>query len=578
MRSRFPIAFPLGALLLLLPLLPSRVLAQPGETYRLNADRLEGSLTGQENVYTAIRPVLTHGTTTVTGDSALVYREREFVLFRGNVKIVDGTTTMWGNEASYERRQHLATLRGNVRIQEQGSRITGSTAYFYREKNLSVITGSPRLVDSTRTLTADRIEYDRNTDVVLALGHVDAVDTAESTRVVAGRVRYDRRSDYAWADQAPRLDLTEAGGIVTTVRSDSLEFDRVRDRVYARRNVQVEREKLRATAGQAAFYRAENRAILAQSPKAWDPEGSASGDTLEIRFVQNRVSSIQARPNAKVAYEAKADSGRAERTTASGDTITLFMENDAARRAVIVGNATSHYWPSSVDSANGGRNASSGDTIIVDFEDGKPSRAKVLGTGQGTYFLAAEGDTTGAEERERVLYQGSEISYDLRKNTVDIAGSSNVNYRDMKLRARTIHFDAETEKMRAEGNPVLEDGRDRIVGETMTYDLGIRRGAIEGGRTKYEQGYVTGQEVMRVTENILDIKSGTYTTCDLPDPHYHFGSSKMRIILHDKVIARPVVFYMKHIPVLALPFYVFPINSNRHSGFLLPQVQFGSSS
>jgi lipopolysaccharide assembly outer membrane protein LptD (OstA) len=578
-RSSFSLPLQLLLLLLLLPLaIPIRASGQTGDTYHLNADRLEGSLTGQENVYTAIHPVLTHGTTTVTGESALVYREREFVLFRGNVKIVDGTTTMWGDEATYERRQRLATLRGNVRIQEQGSRITGRTAYFYRDKNLSVITGSPRLVDSTRTLTADRIEYDRNTDVVLGLGHVDAVDTAESTRVVAGRVRYDRRSDYAWADQEPRLELTEAGGIVTTVRADSMEFDRAKDRVYAHRNVQVARDSLRATGGQAAFYRAENKAILTQSPKAWDSEGSASGDTLEIRFVQHRVSSIQARPNAKVAYEAKADSGRAERTTASGDTITLFLENDAANRAVIVGSATSFYWPSSADSASGGRNASSGDTIIVEFDKGKPNRAKVLGSGQGTYYLAAEGDTTGAEQRERVIYSGREIDYDLRKSTVDIEGSSNVNYRDMKLRARTIHFDAETEKMRAEGNPVLEDGRDKIVGETMTYDLGIRRGAILEGRTKYEQGYVSGETVMRVTDNILDIKSGTYTTCDEREPHYHFGSSKMRIMLHDKVIARPVVFYMKHIPVIALPFYVFPINSGRHSGFLLPQVQFGSSS
>lgn len=572
------------ALLLAATALPGGAAAQTDSTaadrepYHLSADRLEGSATAGENVYTAMRVTVVHGATTVRGDSALIFRGRELVRFLGNVKIVDGGTTMYGDQASYDRKSRQATLTGNVRIFESGSRITGREAVFDRDRNVSVITGSPRLEDSTRTLVADRIEYDRNTDVALALGHVDAVDRAESTRVQAGRIRYDRRDDYAWADMTPRLILTEAGGAVTEVTGDSLEFDNARDRVFALGHVVIHREKLQATCDRAEFYRHESRALLVGSPRAWDPEGSAAGDTLDVRFEGNRVASIQARPHATLAYEAKADSGRGERTTASGDTITLFMENDTAHRTVIVGRASSFYWPDSADSARGGRNASKGDSIVVDFDRGKPVRATVIGRGDGTYYMVAEGDTTGAEERERVLYTGDRIVYDVDAHTVDVSGAARVVYRDMRLSARDIRFDSETERMRAEGKPVLQDGRDRIVGQTMTYDLAIRRGTVFSGRTKYEQGYVSGREVRRVTDDILDVVDGTYTTCDDPEPHYHFASSKMRILLRDKVVAKPVVFYIKKIPVLALPFYVFPIKPGRHSGFQLPQFEFGSSS
>lgn len=586
-RARGPrVVLGAAALLAAAIALPPRARAQADsaataadrEPYHLTADRLEGSAGAGENVYTAMRVTVVHGPTTVTGDSALIYRTQELVRFLGNVKIVDGSTTMLGDEASYDRRRRLATLRGNVRIFEGGSRITGREAVFYRDRNVSVVTGSPRLEDSTRTLTADRIEYDRNTDVAVATGHVDAVDRAESTRVTAGRIRYDRRDDYAWADTNPRLTLAEGGGVATDVTGDSLEFDNARSRVFAHGNVTIHRERLQATCDRAEFYRSEDRALLLGSPRAWDPEGSATGDTLDIRFERNRVSSIQARPNAALTYEARADSGRGERTTASGDTITLFLENDAARRTVIVGKASSFYWPSSADSASGGRNASKGDSIVVDFDGGKPVRATVIGRGDGTYYMVAEGDTTGAERRERVLYKGNRIVYDVKSRTVDVSGAANVAYRDMRLSARDVRFDSVTERMRAEGSPVLQDGRDRIVGQTMTYDLSIRRGTVFSGRTKYEQGYVTGKEVRRVTEDILDVVDGTYTTCDDPDPHYHFAASKMRILLRDKVVAKPVVFYIKKIPVLALPFYVFPIKPGRHSGFQLPQVEFGSSS
>jgi hypothetical protein len=49
----------------------------------------------------------------------------------------------------------------------------------------------------------------------------------------------------------------------------------------------------------------------------------------------------------------------------------------------------------------------------------------------------------------------------------------------------------------------------------------------------------------------------------------------MKIYLKDKLVAKPVVFYLKNVPVLALPFWVFPVKPGRHSGFLFPQFEFG---
>ncbi len=548
------------------------------ETYHLTADRLEGSANSNDDVYTAIRVTVRHGTTTVTGDSAHVYRQREIVLIMGNVKIVDGTTRMWGNEASYDRKTRVATLRGNVRIEEGTARITGNEARFYRRENRSVIVGSPRMEDSTRTLTADEIDYDRGKEEILALGNVVAVDRAESTTVHAGRVRYDRRLSYAWASQSPRLTIEEAGGKATHVRGLAMEFDNKKRAVFAVGNVQVERDKLQAKGDRGEFYGSENRALLVGNPRAWDDEGEVQGDTLEIRFAQHRVSSVQVRPHAKVRYEAKADRGRGERNEAVGDTVTLYNPDEETRRAVIVGNAQSFYWPSSEDSAQGGRNVSKGDSIIVEFANGRARRATVVGKAEGTYYMAAEADTSRVNQEERVRYKGARVVYDVDKNEVDVLGTSEVTYKELRLNADKVAFNTKAERMRAEGNPVLYDGKDRIVGNTMTYDLTIRRGTVFAGKTTYEKGYYYGEQIRKVSDDVLDVLHGSYTTCDLDEPHYHFGSEKMKIQLRDKVIARPVVLYIKHIPVLALPFYVFPIKPGRHSGFQLPQLEFGSSS
>lgn len=563
---------------------PGRAAAQAVPTavaddaYHMTADRLSGSASSNDDVYTAIHVTVEHGPTTVTGDSVHVYRQREQVEVMGNVKIVDGTTRMWGDEATYDRKTRLAILRGNVRIQEGSARITGREARFYRRENRSVITGRPEMQDSTRNLTADQIEYDRAKDQVLALGNVVAVDRAESTTVHAGRVQYDRKQNYAWASQEPALTIEESGGKSTHIRGLTMEFDNAKRRVVAMGDVRVEREQLQARGDRGEFYGDENRALLVGHPRAWDDEGEVQGDTLEIRFVQHRVASVQVRPHATVRYQAKADHGRGERNEAVGDTITLFNPDEETRRAVVVGHARSSYWPGTADSSQGGRNVSSGDSIIVEFANGRARRATVVGRSEGTYYMAAEGDTSRARQEERVRYLGSRIVYDVGRNQVDVVGAADVTYKELRLNAEKVTFNTKTERMRAEGHPVLYDAKDRIVGNTMTYDLSIRRGTIYGGKTTYEKGFYYGEQIRKVSDQVLDVKDGSYTTCELDEPHYHFGSHKMKVILRDKVIASPVVFYIKHIPVLALPFYIFPIRPGRHSGFQLPQVEFGSSS
>jgi hypothetical protein len=49
----------------------------------------------------------------------------------------------------------------------------------------------------------------------------------------------------------------------------------------------------------------------------------------------------------------------------------------------------------------------------------------------------------------------------------------------------------------------------------------------------------------------------------------------MKIYLKDKLVAKPVVFYVRNVPFFIVPFYIFPIKPGRHSGFLFPQFEFG---
>jgi hypothetical protein len=152
-----------------------------------------------------------------------------------------------------------------------------------------------------------------------------------------------------------------------------------------------------------------------------------------------------------------------------------------------------------------------------------------------------------------------------------------VKYKTMTLTSGMIDFDAKKETMSASGDPspVLIDVEDEIRGNSMNYHLPSEKGEIIQGMTEFENGFYQGEDVWKMGENVLAVDKAIYTTCDLDPPHYHFSCKNMKIYLDDKMVARPVVFKIRNIPVFALPFYMASLKKKRHSGFLLPNLELG---
>jgi hypothetical protein len=61
------------------------------------------------------------------------------------------------------------------------------------------------------------------------------------------------------------------------------------------------------------------------------------------------------------------------------------------------------------------------------------------------------------------------------------------------------------------------------------------------------------------------------TSCDLPEPHYHFQAGEVKWISKSFMVARPAVLYVRDVPVLWLPFIFQDTRPGRRSGLLIPQ-------
>ncbi len=198
-----------------------------------------------------------------------------------------------------------------------------------------------------------------------------------------------------------------------------------------------------------------------------------------------------------------------------------------------------------------------------------PNDSSQAGAGKSWYL---PGDDSS---RTAIRYRANSIQYDVGNSRIQLSGDAQVRYKDIKVTGDTIEFDTKRQTLTVRKDPVLYDRSDSIYGDRMVYDFQARRGWIYNGRTKFDRGRYWGRKIRQVEERTLNVDYGKYTTCDADTPHYYFWSRRMKIYLDDKIVTQPVVLCFSDVPVLAIPFWFFPLRRDRHSGFMVPR--FGSS-
>ncbi|MFH1143803.1 MAG: putative LPS assembly protein LptD, partial [Candidatus Eisenbacteria bacterium] len=167
---------------------------------------------------------------------------------------------------------------------------------------------------------------------------------------------------------------------------------------------------------------------------------------------------------------------------------------------------------------------------------------------------------------------------DVAAEVMTIEGQGAVHYQTMGLRSEQIAFYVARDLVVAQGEPVLSDRDSEVAGTEMTYRIDRGQGLIFQGRSELDTGHYRGERIKRADSEALFVREGEFSTCDQERTHYHFHASRMKIIPGERVVARPVVLYIGRIPILAIPFAVFPIRSGRQSGLPVPDTEFGFDS
>jgi lipopolysaccharide assembly outer membrane protein LptD (OstA) len=184
---------------------------------------------------------------------------------------------------------------------------------------------------------------------------------------------------------------------------------------------------------------------------------------------------------------------------------------------------------------------------------------------------------------EKVEYNAQDsMRFDIQSQKVFLYGDATVNYGTVELKAAYIVFDLKNNELYAKGvldtndnyigRPYFEDAGQGFVSDSIKYNFKSQKGKIHKAVAQEGEGFIHGAQIKKVSDDVMYIKDGKYTTCNLDhDPHFAIESKKLKLIKDDKIITGAAWLTVADVPTpLVLPFGYFPTKKGRSSGIILP--------
>ena len=468
--------------------------------------------------------------------------------------------TLSSDRARWKDKAKEGTLAGKVVIVKEDRTLTCDSLYYNSNLDLMKTFGRTHIWDKDYDLVADSLIFFSEKDSGDAMGNVRLLQKSQD--IQADRMTYVKKPD------SDGVSYTALGNVII------IETD----------------ENRKAICGKAIYNRDEENTLLLENPKLYDEKRELTGESINL-FYANEVLDylfIPAQSHVISSSEGwreitKDDSLVIKDSVSFTDDMTgrglhgYFIDGglDSLR---LEGMATTLYHIFE-DSLYQGKNKASGDTIVMRFGDDELKDILIIGGARGTYTP----DTTNSDLESDIVYKSEKILYNVSDESTILEQQANLHHATTDLDAGYITVDWNTNMLHAfpaaPGDTItppiiptlLEKGDDPMTGKSMVYNLKTQKGRIQQGRTKVDDGYYAGAVIRNEGKKEFYISNSLYTSCDLEDPHFSFAGKRMKMIQKDKIISKPMIFEISHIPVIGLPFIILPHQGGRrHSGWIMP--------
>jgi hypothetical protein len=182
---------------------------------------------------------------------------------------------------------------------------------------------------------------------------------------------------------------------------------------------------------------------------------------------------------------------------------------------------------------------------------------------------------------EQVTLDAESLAYDQPSDTVIARGGVTLTRGDVSLQADEVRYDRSEQRAAAAGRVTLVEPELTLLGEEAQIDLDEETGWITAGRAEFEDSryLVDAERVEKRGGPHYHVRDGVFTTCrcgGLERPSWSLVCQETDLTLGSYGWVRGATFRVKDVPVLYLPYLVFPATTERETGLLLPRLGYSN--
>ena len=178
----------------------------------------------------------------------------------------------------------------------------------------------------------------------------------------------------------------------------------------------------------------------------------------------------------------------------------------------------------------------------------------------------------------KLQLRADSLSHEQGDDVITATGNVELEWDGSKLFADIAKYYRERGVVSASGGVRVESDGDILAGESAELEIETKKGFVNKADIfiKKSNIHLKGERIEKSSDQDFAIQRGTLTTCDGESPAWSFRVDGLKLTLEDFAVGKSAFFYLGDMPVLWLPYFLFPAKIERQSGFLFPSI--GNSS